>query len=348
MSEIARLGVVGAGWWATHNHIPIIRDHPHAECTAVCRLGPEELEAVKEGFGFLYATEDYDRMLSECELDGMIVTSPHHLHFEHAKRALEAGLHVLVEKPMTTTAENARALVATAEKHGKEIMIPHGWNFRDYVARAREWVESGRIGEVQHVSIQMASPAETLFSGDPYPGTEDHMFRPPASTWADPNNFGGYGWGQFPHLLGCLFRIADLVPERVTAVSRSSRSGVDLYDAAIIQFAGGVNASMSGAGTVPMNSRFQLDIRIFGTEGMLLLDVERERLWLRRNDDQNETLEIAEGDGDYVCDEPVKRFIDICRGKDVINEAPGLVGMRAIEVVDAMYRSIESGSTVSV
>lgn len=345
MAKKARIGFVGAGWWATHNHIPLVAANPHATLTGVCRLGRAELEKVRDSFGFCYATEDYDAMLEDCDLDGVVITTPHHLHFEHAVKALRKGLHVMVEKPMTTSTRDARELVDLAQAAGREILIPHGWNFKPYLRRARELFEAGAIGTLQHVSIQMASPAEALFSGRVYPGTESDMFQPPASTWADPTRYGGYGWGQLPHVLGVLFRIAgdSLVPQSVFARSRPSNTGVDLFDAVVIGFDNGVNGVLSGAGTVPMNSRFQLDVRLFGSEGMLLLDVERERLSVRRHDNRNSEVEIEAGTGDYTCEAPVHAFVDLCRGVPVVNEAPGRVGMRSVEVIDAMYRSIASG-----
>jgi predicted dehydrogenase len=339
----ARLGFIGAGWWATHNHIPAALRTGKADLTAVCRPGAAELEMVKKTFGFSNAYEDATTLFSKVELDGAIITSPHGLHFDHAQSALNAGLHVLVEKPMTTNAREARELVALAERVNRQIMVPNGWNFRPYTDRARQWVHEGLIGKIRHVAMQMASPAEALFSGQPYPGTESDMYRPPASTWADPNNFGGYGWGQLPHVLGCLFHITDLKPEAVFALAQSSTTGADLYNAAAIRFAGGATASLSGAGTVPMNSRFQVDLRLFGSEGMMLLDMERERLVVRRNDDHNEDFAIPAGSGNYECEEPVRRFVDLCLGLPVTNEAPGEVGMRAVEVIDALYRSIRSG-----
>jgi predicted dehydrogenase len=344
----ARLGFVGAGWWATDNHIPVAISSGKAELCAVCRLGIRELAEVKDAFGFAFATEDVDAMLEEVELDGVVITSPHGLHFEHARKALDAGAHVMVEKPMTTSASDARYLVAKAAAVGKQILVPHGWNFRPYTTRARELVRGGAIGTIRHIALHMASPAESLFSGKPYPGTEKNMFRPPASTWADPRNFGGYGWGQLPHVLGCLFQIADITPRSVFAIVGRSPTGADIYNAATILFVDGATGSLSGSGTVPTNSRFQVDLRLFGTEGMLLLDLERERLELRRSDDKNEDFRIEAGDGHYVCEEPMLRFIDLCLGLPVVNDAPGEVGMRSIEVIDAMYRSVASGRAEDV
>jgi len=344
MSKV-KLGLVGAGWWATHNHLPILQTMvDQVELEAVCRLGAEQLEAVRERFGFRHAFEDYDQMLRECEVDAILIVSPHHLHATHALKALDNGCHVFIEKPMAVEVEDARELEARAQRSGKVAMIPHGWNFRDYAIKASEWVAEGCLGEIHHVAMQMASPAEALFSGKVYPGTEEHMFQPAASTWADPANYGGYGWGQFPHVLGLLLLIAqDLEPDEVYCMSRPSSTGADIFNALALRFANGETASLSGAGTVPMSCKFQVDIRIFGSEGMLLLDVERERLELRRHDGNDRTFEIAPGAGNYECEEPMRAFVRLCAGEAGINAAPLTLGRKCTEIVSTMYRSVASG-----
>ena len=92
----------------------------------------------------------------------------------------------------------------------------------------------------------------------------------------------------------------------------------------------------------------QIDLRIFGSEGMLLLDIERERLELRRRDGKDEIVTLAPGDGAYACDEPLRVLVGLCLGRETLNGAPGLVGQRAVEVLDAMYRSAESGRMEAV
>src|SRR6516162_7623537 len=99
-----RIGVIGAGWWATAAYLPLLAADPRVEIAAVNRLGTAELERVKREFRAAAAFEDYREILASVELDAVLVTSPHTLHFEHASAALQRGAHVLVEKPMTTTA----------------------------------------------------------------------------------------------------------------------------------------------------------------------------------------------------------------------------------------------------
>src|SRR5579871_3208987 len=110
----ARLGFLGAGWWATANYIPLLARRNDVELAAVCRLGAAELRRVQEHFDFPFATESARELVEHPGLDGVVVTSPHTLHYEHAKLALERGLHVLCDKPMCTRAEHARELVRLA------------------------------------------------------------------------------------------------------------------------------------------------------------------------------------------------------------------------------------------
>ena len=346
MSKKARIGVIGAGWWAVANHLPELRKNRDCEIVAVNRLGAAELDKVKKMFDVPVGFEDYREMLAKVPMDGVIVSSPHVNHFEHAKAAVEAGCHVLVEKPLTTSAADARALVALAKARDRQIIVPYGWNFKPFTAEARRLVAG--VGRVEHVVLQMASALEDLFAGEPMKETESAVFRPPPSTWADPKRAGGYGWGQLVHALGLLFRIADLAPAEVFALVGKSPTGVDYYDAVSVRFAGGATASMSGASTVPKHRGVQVDLRLFGSEGILLLDIERERLELRRRDGRDEVFPLSAGDGAYSCEAPVALLVDVSRGEKAENPADGIVGMRAVEVLDAMYRSAASGRLENV
>lgn len=346
MTRLARIGIIGAGWWAVANHIPALSAIRDCEIVAVNRLGARELNEIQSAFGIKHGFEDYREMLARVEMDGVVVSSPHVLHFEHASAALARGCHVLVEKPMTTTARDARALVELAAKAKREIVIAYGWNFKPWVAEARRLAAG--VGRIEHIVLQMANALDDLFAGEPMKETEGAMFRPPPSTWADPKRAGGFGWGQLVHPLGLMFRIVDLEPREVFAVTGQSPANVDYYDAAVVRFAGGAAASLSGAATLPKGRPVQVDLRIFGSEGMLLIDIERERLELRRRDGRDEVIPMKAGDGAYTCEEPVKVFVDLCLGRKTENAAPGLVGQRAVEVLDAMYRSARSGRMEAV
>ena len=348
MADKVNIGVIGAGWWASFSHIPALIANPHVGVVAINRPDRDGLDKVADTFKLTHAYLDAAEMLASERLDGAVIASPHVLHAEHATMALQRGLHVLIEKPMATTAGDAQALVALAKAKGAADHHALWLELQADDGCAHRLVKEGWVGEVRHVVAQMASALADLFGGEPMLETRDHLFRPPASTWADPKRSGGYGWGQLTHGLGMLFRLVDLEPARVFARMGLSPAGVDFYDAAVVEFSNGATMALSGSATVPKSRGYQLDIRIFGTEGMLLFDIERARVECVRHDGKTHVETLAENAGGYEAVEPITRFVEICRGKDVVNPADGVVGMRATALLDAMYRSARSGGMVEV
>ncbi len=343
-----RLGFVGVGWWASFNHIPVARADPRADVVAIADLSNEHLQKVGDAFGIEDRYRNVSDMLAGEQLDGVMIATPHVAHAEAALPCLEAGLHVLIEKPMTTTVADAHALRQAAASAEKQVLVPCGWNFRDYTAAAAAMVEAGKLGKIEHVSCQMASALDDLFAGQMMLETADHLFRPPPSTWADPARAGGYGWGQMSHSLAWVFRVTGLSPHSAYCMDGKSPTGVDYYDAACLRFTSGATMALSGSSTVPKHCGFQMDIRIFGSEGMLLFDVERERLELRRRDGADEVVPIPSGDGAYDGTLPVTRFIEICAGESSANEADVEVGVRVVEALEALYRSSATGALAEV
>ncbi len=337
----AKIGAIGAGWWATTNHFPLLAHRDDVELVAVCRLGGRELEAVKSQFGFKYGTEDY-RELLEMDLDGVVVASPHDLHYEHAAAALDRGLKVLCEKPMTLFASQAWDLVARSERSNAPLLIAYGWNYKPLVDQARLLLENPGVGTPEYVLGHMASPTKSFFSSrdNTVPSQFAGPFTgPDPATWQDPRRGGGYGHGQVTHLAGLLFWLVDIRAATVRALTTSPGAPVDLYDAASLTFASGAIGVISGAATLPDDDKFQVDIRIFGTEGVLLLDMERERLELRRHDGRNRRVDVPKGQGSYSCEGPVECFVDLVHGRACHNRSPGWVGARTVELLDALYRS---------
>ena len=348
MRKQARIAVVGAGWWACEHHIPHVAQNPHADLVSVCRPGSAELERVRIRFDLPHVAEDhlevYDR-----DPDGVIVASPHVSHFEHATAALHHGCHVLVEKPMVTGTSQARALARLVGESGRTLMTPYGLNHTPYMEQATDWVRAGRIGAIRHVMLHMSSALLDLFGGEPMLETEDHFFRPLPSTWADPSRAGGYGWGQLSHALAALFFVTDLEPRSVHAVVHRSKTGVDDHDAAVLRFEGGAIGTLSGAAGLPKHGAPQLDLRVYGEDGVLLLDVEegRERLSLQRHDGSSDERRMSRGEGfgSYTTRVAVDRFVEVCRGGEARNCGDHLVGRRTVQVLEALYVSADSGRT---
>jgi predicted dehydrogenase len=347
-----RLGVIGAGSWTVASHLPnFARRADDVEFVGVCRKGTELLERIRDTWGFRVASEDY-RDVIDAGMDVCLVASPHGLHYEHAKAALEAGAHVLCEKPFTLYPHEAWDLVETARRVDRHLLVSYGWNYRPMVREAKRLMEEKGIGEVEHMMIHMASVTRELLSnrGD-YPGAAPESI-PEQATWTDPVLArGGYGQAQLTHALGFALWLTGLSGEEVFAFMAAPLDApVELHDAVSIRFAGGAIGTMSG-GSCHLGSggnKHQLELRAIGSDGQLHVDVEREQLWLYRGPDDDYRAALPENAGLYDCDGPPNALVDLALGRDVENCSPAELGARTVEILDAAYRSAESGKAEKV
>ena len=123
----ARIGVIGAGFWASYQYLPFYRDHPEVELVGIVRKDDAGLDAFRRGVR-ARGRDELGRRAARGRRRRVVVSSPHGLHREHAVAALEAGAHVLVEKPMTVTLADAEAVAAAARAAGRTVAVAHGWN----------------------------------------------------------------------------------------------------------------------------------------------------------------------------------------------------------------------------
>ena len=341
-----KIGVIGAGWWATENHIPHLAERKEVELTSVCKLEEDQLNFVKNKFGFKFASTNYREMLQLSKLDGVIISSPHHAHFENAKAALEKNCHVMIEKPMTTVSREAETLLQLAKKKNKHILIPNGFNFKNFMSKAEEIIINKKIGEIKHVDAAFSSSLTDLFQGIPLSESNNHTFQPHASTWSDPNKGGGYGWGQLSHMFAGVLKITHLEPDQVFCLSVPSPTNVDYTNAVSMKFSNGATGSFSGSAFVPKDFGGTFYITVHGTLGVLYLDMElkRERLFVRLNNGETINYDIEEGSGtfSYGTKEALNTFVDLCLDKDVKNHSDGELAVKTVRILEAMYKSIEN------
>jgi predicted dehydrogenase len=335
-----KVSVIGAGWFAAESHIPALARRADVALDGVCRLGTSELARVKDHFGFAFASEDYREVLDRRP-DAVVVSSPHRLHHEHAKAALEAGAEVLCEKPMTVDPAQAWDLVATAERCGRHLLIANGYHYLPLLAELKQRIADGAVGTIEHVSCHFASATRTVFAGSEGLrrwGTA--FFRPDRSTWQDPSQGGGFAYGQLSHSLALMFWLTGL--EAASVGARLTPGGVDLFGAAAVEFRGGAIGAFAGAASVPEGGRQQLRLHLGGTEGVLALDVDLDRAEIRRHDGRNDLVTVPAGAWIYHCRGPVNRLVDLTLGQGE-NLSPGPIGARTVELIAAMHRSTAAG-----
>jgi predicted dehydrogenase len=330
-----RAAVIGAGWFAAQNHIPVLARRPEVVLDGVCRIGAEPLERVRAHFGFAFASEDFRDVLARHP-DIVVVASPHDLHHAHARAALEAGAHVLVEKPMTLDPADAWDLVAVAARMGRHLLVANGYHYLPGLDRVR--AAMARVGRIEHVSCHFASATRPVFSGATgFRRWETSFFRPAISTWQSPERGGGFGYGQLSHSVALMLWLTGLRAEQVSGcVWREG--GIDLHDAACISFTTGAIGSLSGAASVPEGGRARLRICVSGSDGVLDLDLDLDRCRLEYNDGAIETIPAPPGGWHYSCEGPVNRLVDLAQGRGE-NLSPPEIGARAVELIAAILQS---------
>ncbi|MFP3126063.1 Gfo/Idh/MocA family oxidoreductase [Ectobacillus funiculus] len=142
-----KVGVIGCGSIAQHRHLPEYALNQQVELVAVCDINEERANQVAERYG-IKAYTSYEELLQSGEVDVVSVCTPNYLHAPISIAALNAGLHVLCEKPMATSKEEAEAMIEAAEKSGKKLMIGHNQRFVPSHQKARQLIKNGEIGKI--------------------------------------------------------------------------------------------------------------------------------------------------------------------------------------------------------
>ena len=267
-----RIGIIGAGFWAVQFYLPYLAAREDVECLGVVRRGARELAALKESFGLQVATENVPELLA-AGCDGIIVASPHALHSTHAIQALEAGAHVLVEKPMCLTLSEALGLQAAKDRTGRKVTVAYGYNYLPLAAWAVNLVRNGGIGRPLSISGYMASSLLSLMSGQSGYGTIEVgsvSFEAEASTWADAKHGGGYLYGQLSHLVGLSLCFTSARPELVYARAQRLPNGADIDISVLAELDDGATITLSGNGRLPSSHRnWRITGRCYRTGGIL-------------------------------------------------------------------------------
>ncbi|WP_102335411.1 Gfo/Idh/MocA family protein [Salimicrobium jeotgali] len=142
-----KTAIIGCGSIAQHRHLVEYRNNEETDITAVCDI-VEERAAIAGQIYDAKTYTDYEELFQKEEVDIVSICLPNHLHASVSIAALEAGAHVLCEKPMATSTEEAEQMISAAEKNGKKLMIAHNQRFVKSHRKAREIVRSGELGKI--------------------------------------------------------------------------------------------------------------------------------------------------------------------------------------------------------
>jgi predicted dehydrogenase len=143
------IGVIGYGYWGP-NVVRNFYNVPEAKLVSVCDKRSESLDRVKEVYPAIEVTQDANDILLSTDIDAVAVVTPVSTHFELARKALQNGKHVFVEKPFTCTSDQAETLIELAEKKKLKIMVDHTFLFTGAVRKMKQLISDGTLGALYY------------------------------------------------------------------------------------------------------------------------------------------------------------------------------------------------------
>ncbi|MBI2144965.1 Gfo/Idh/MocA family oxidoreductase [Candidatus Woesearchaeota archaeon] len=207
-----RFGLLGTGYFG-RNYVRVLAGMPGVELSAVMSKSGESSAGLALP-GSVARTTDASLIFGNPDIDCVVIATPASTHFELAREALESGKHVLLEKPMVTSLDEARKLNAVVRKCGLTFMVGHQFVYNDHLRYLRSFLESGELGEVRHTIGE-----HILF-----------LQRPDI----------GCFWDAAPHQLSMLrFLFNPGKIKRVTGVSLPG-SGLETFASATVRFESGL------------------------------------------------------------------------------------------------------------
>ena len=144
-----RMGVIGYGYWGPN----VVRNFHSTEgmtISSICDLNPNMLKRAKKSYPNIELTSDAGDILSSSKIDAVAVVTPVATHFDLAKKALENGKYVLVEKPFTQTVAQAEELVELADRKNLKIMVDHTFLFTGAVRKMKQVIDEGILGDLYY------------------------------------------------------------------------------------------------------------------------------------------------------------------------------------------------------
>ena len=350
MNRKIKCGVLGAGWWGTFAHIPALLAHPCAELVAIQKNDREQAQKVANDFGVPYACTTTSELLAIDGLDAVVISSSPNLHYEQAAASLEAGKHVLLEKPMTFTASQARHLLERAEQHDVQFLISCPWHYTSHAAAAQQLIRERKLGALRMISILMTNPVSRLIRGEdtiPTHNGEAAYLEPRNGTYSDPKIAGGGQiYAQVCHVAAYLSFLTGVPASDVFARFHHDGARLDIYDVLNIRMEDGTLATIASTGATSLNLR-TYEVRIFGISGMLYLDLWRGTMEFTSMSGETETYPPLAPDQIYPHQAPASNLIDSILDPSC-NRSPAWLGVMAMEMIEAACISAENGESIFI
>lgn len=311
-----KFGIIGAGKHAQNKVMPAIVKAGH-EVSAIYSRDAEKGKKI----GLKYLSKPYDDMETFLtgDFEAVYISSPNFLHFEHALTSLKRGKHVLLEKQMTLSNEDAETLVKTANEHNLVLAVGFHMRFHPAVSRVRELIDSGRIGRVVYATGTWAG-----FSSGSHP-------EPDRKWWDEEEKSGGGSvMGTGVHVIDTINYVLGETPLKVTSTRFPRKKVIEMTECLTMNYGEKVATVLSSREmSAPDNSLY-----VFGTEGTISARGIFGTSVTGRLEVNGDTIaEYSEGD---MYAEEVESFVSSINGQST-DVAKGEDGRAVVKIVNAAF-----------
>ncbi len=344
-----RVGVVGLGMG--QGHIRSFQSHPNSDVVAITDVNEDRLKEIGEKFGIKARYTDHSKMLAEEDLDIVGVATPNIFHKPITIEALEAGCHVLCEKPMAMNAQEAEDMLAAAKTADRKLMINFSFRFKPQSWAIKRQVERGRIGDVYM--------ARTLWHRRRgFPGFGGWFGQKDKSGGGPLIDLGVHrldlalwfmGYPEPTYVLGSTY---NHIGKRVSK-EEGKKYDVEDLAAAFIKFKNGACLILEASWAANIQQKEHMKTRLFGTKGGAL------NYNLNGGYDFGTDLYVEEDGCQFdmklnskmgIKDAPptaMHNMVDsLVTGNP--NTATGQEGLIVMKLLDAIYKSAETGEPVKI
>jgi len=326
------IGIVGCGYWGP-NLIRNFASLSECEVRKVCDSDAERLAHIKGLYPALETTCEFEEVLKDGQVDAVVIATPVRYHFEMAKKALLAGKHTFVEKPMASSLVECQELVEIAESGNLTLMVGHTFVYSTPVRRIKEIVDSGELGEIQYISARRLNLG--LFQKDI-----------------------NVAWDLAPHDISIILYVLNETPTSVNCQGKAHvNAKIEDVTNMTLNFAGGSLATVHSSWLDPNKVR---EITFVGNKKMLVYDDiepnEKIKIYDKRVDipphyDTFAEFQYSYHYGDMYAPylkmvEPLRvecgHFLD-CIKTGTKPHSGGAEGLQVIEVLEAASQSLKKG-----
>ena len=327
-----RYAVVGAGWIAQEDFMPGVEHTGNSVMTALVTGDAEKAKEIAEKYGIehVYDYDGFETMLQANVIDAIYLATPNSKHTPFVVKALEAGIHVLCEKPMAPTEEECLQMIAASEKSGSKLMIAYRLHFEEATIEAIMAIREGKIGRPRFFSSTFSQQVSGKNS------------RAASGNWAAPIADMG------PYPINAVRQLFEAEPTEVFACSASSKEErfeeIDEMNTVVLRFPGDRLAQF----TVSYGANPGGKYIVAGTEGSL--EVEPGFTWL---EPITHKLTIGEEKSEKTFDRSdhfggETQYFSNCILDNEHPEPDGEEGLADVRVIKAIEESIKTGKPVAV